>query len=207
LTPSQPQQGADYAAAAFCPDSQCVLVACPDHTARIWNVNDGREMFILRGHTGRINDAVFSADGRQLLTAADDLTPRIWDPHKGTELHILKGHDAGPKERQRGVWGGAFSPDGKLVVTCGKEGVAHLWNAATAEELVEWKGLEPARLLYGYRFSAAFSTDGLSVLTVRADGSARLWPTDPLSVAIKRKPRDFTPAERARFAAELRVQD
>jgi hypothetical protein len=41
------------------------------------------------------------------------------------------------------------------------------------------------------------------VLTVRADGTCRIWPTDPLAAALARKPRDLTPAEMHRFAAEL----
>jgi WD40 repeat protein len=47
--------------------------------------------------------------------------------------------------------------------------------------------------------SAVFSSDGQYVVTSSADGTARTWPTDPLKIALARKPRDLTPEERARF--------
>jgi WD40 repeat protein len=47
--------------------------------------------------------------------------------------------------------------------------------------------------------SAFFSPEGKTVVTSSSDGTVRTWPTDPLSIAVARKPRDLTPEERARF--------
>jgi hypothetical protein len=54
--------------------------------------------------------------------------------------------------------------------------------------------------------TAAFSADGRSVLAIirgeashASRSSARIWPTDPLSDALARKPRELTANERARF--------
>src|SRR5262249_36068724 len=41
LKPSQPQPGGDYSAVAFSLDSRRVLVACPDHSVRIWDAGTG----------------------------------------------------------------------------------------------------------------------------------------------------------------------
>ena len=172
LKPSQPQPNNDYAAVAFSPDGKRVLIGCPDHSVRVWDIADGREVLVIQGQ----NDAVVSPDGRLVLTTADDLTPRLWDAATGKELLVLKGgHQGGAKKRQHGVWGGAFNADGTQVVTCGKEGIGRLWNTATGEELASWHGLEPINWSNGYRFNAYFSPDGRWVLTQRADGSCRLW--------------------------------
>jgi WD40 repeat protein len=204
LKPSQPQPSDEYGAIAFSRDSQRVLIECPDHSVRVWDTADGREMVVIRGQ----NDAAVSPDGRLVLTAADDLTPRLWDATTGEELLVLKGHQSGAKPRQHGVRGGAFSPDGKLVVTCGKEGVCRLWDTATGQELATWTGLEPINSSNGFRFKAYFSPDGRWVMTERAEDEAcRLWPTDPLSVALEQKPRELTAEERQRFEVNPTPKD
>jgi hypothetical protein len=40
------------------------------------------------------------------------------------------------------------------------------------------------------------------VVTTSWDGTARIWPTDPLLLALSRKPRELTIEERERFAIE-----
>ena len=66
----------------------------------------------------------------------------------------------------------AFSPDGKLVLTCGGgDRVARLWDAASGKEI---------RRLEGHSFAVdlvAFASDGKHVLTGGGDGTARLWDT------------------------------
>lgn len=46
--------------------------------------------------------------------------------------------------------------------------------------------------------TVAFTGDGQRVLTL-SGSTARLWPVDPLPVALRRKPRELTAAERQRY--------
>jgi WD40 repeat protein len=62
-----------------------------------------------------------------------------------------------------GVGASAFSPDSKLVVTCG--GSAWLWDVAT---------LKPIGPPLGQALAVAFSPDGQWILTGGSDGAARL---------------------------------
>src|SRR5262249_28947966 len=48
----------------FSADGHRILTASSDHTARIWNADDGRPLVTLSGHTDRVEDACFSPDGR-----------------------------------------------------------------------------------------------------------------------------------------------
>ena len=50
---------------------------------------------------------------------------------------------------------------------------------------------------------AWFSPDAKFIYAVAADRTLRRWPIDPLAAAIKRKPRDLTPKERARYLGDL----
>ena len=56
----------------------------------------------------------------------------------------------------------------------------------------------------------AFDPEGRRLLTCSQDGTARTWFTqreDLLELADARATRDFTPAERARYAALLDIAD
>ena len=62
----------------FSPDGRLVLTGGDDSTARLWEVETGRELSVLRGHEGMIEWAAFSPDGRRVVTAAEGGTVR-WD--------------------------------------------------------------------------------------------------------------------------------
>jgi roadblock/LC7 domain-containing protein len=66
----------------------------------------------------------------------------------------------------------SFSPDGKLVVTAGADGVARVWNWSDKEGTVDPTLLPPSPDALS---SASFSPDGTSIVTASVDGRARVW--------------------------------
>jgi hypothetical protein len=64
---------------AFSGDGKRVVTASFDNTARIWDVDSGTEIAVLKGHTNSVIRAVFSSDGKRVVTVSDDNTMRIWD--------------------------------------------------------------------------------------------------------------------------------
>jgi len=67
-----------------------------------------------------------------------------------------------------GIWTGAFSPDGRLVVTSGS-GAPRIWDARSGQTL---------KILTGHSdlvVSALFDSKGERVVTASVDGTARIW--------------------------------
>ncbi|MGE3807474.1 MAG: c-type cytochrome domain-containing protein, partial [Gemmataceae bacterium] len=93
-------------AVVLSPDGKRALTASEDHTARLWDLETGREIRPFAGHTDEVLAVAFSPDGKRVLTGSADRTARLWDPASGRELRRFEAHT----ERVSAV---AFSPDGK----------------------------------------------------------------------------------------------
>ena len=107
-----------------------IVTGSDDHTARIWEAADGRELARLAGHAARVRSVAVTPDGTRIVTGSLDNTARIWEAASGRELARLAGHD-GP------VWSVAVTPDGTRIVTGSSDNTARIWEAAMA---ASWPG-------------------------------------------------------------------
>jgi WD40 repeat protein len=190
LKDSEPEVTRAVLGVAFTPDGQRLATASGDHTARIWNVDTGREQLVLRGHQAELYAVSFTDDGRRVATVSGDGTARIWDASTGRELSrmALEGHEGR-------IVGAALSPGGTHIVTFGEDQTARLWDGLTGRLLGTL-----IKHVKGIR-SAVFSPNG-QIVAVTLGGDpvmTHAWPVDFLSAARARSPRELTLAERARF--------
>jgi WD40 repeat protein len=79
-----------------------------DQAVRVYKVETGAEVLVLRGHQDRVASVAFSPDGKRLVTASVDRTARIWDLQTGRQLRVLRGHE-------RGVGSAEFTADGRVL--------------------------------------------------------------------------------------------
>jgi len=72
---------------------QILASGSADNTVRLWDVDDGKCINVLQGHTGIICSVAFGCDGmgRSLLASGSfDETIRLWDVETGECLRVLK---------------------------------------------------------------------------------------------------------------------
>ena len=65
----------------------------PDAVVRLWDVNSGKSITKLVGHTDNIRDILISDDGQAVLTASSDQTIKVWSTSEGRCLHTLTMHN------------------------------------------------------------------------------------------------------------------
>jgi hypothetical protein len=93
---------------------------------------------------------------------------RVWDVATGAELTRI--------EHTHKVRRVAFSPDGQLVVTAGRDRDAKAWDAAT--------GANRFRLTHpDFVLGVAFSPDGHRIATASRDGTEWVWESGGISQA------------------------
>jgi WD40 repeat protein len=90
---------------------------------RVWDLDSGRQVERLEGHTGHVLAVAVSADGGVAVSGGDDRKVLVWDVDAGVPLHSLEGHTS----EVRAV---AVSADGSRAVSCSTDGVVRVWDLA-----------------------------------------------------------------------------
>jgi WD40 repeat protein/serine/threonine protein kinase len=152
-------------AVAFSPDGSMICAGCGDDWsgfAEIWDVQSGRHVRTLQGHSRAVYGVGFHPLGTNVATSSHDGTVRLWNPHTGEELNVLRG------DEQR-VYGMAYSPDGNKIASVGWDRNACIWDSTTGSALQVMRGHT------SWVYAVAFSPDGKRIVTASADRTLRTW--------------------------------
>jgi WD40 repeat protein len=86
------QKGHELAvlAVAVSSDSNYVVSGSRDKSAKLWDLQTGREVRTFLGHEASVTSVFFSYDGKLLFTGSNDKTIKIWDVVTGKEIHSIE---------------------------------------------------------------------------------------------------------------------
>ena len=108
-------------AASIATPRGCAVSSSWDKTLKVWDLESGRELRCLVGHSDPDNGVAVSLDGLRALSASWDNMLKLWDLESGRELQTLVGHfDA--------VFGVALSADGRQVVSASYDKTLRVWD-------------------------------------------------------------------------------
>lgn len=132
--------------------------------AKIWDVNSGKLLAELKGHTREVWTVAFSPNGKWIVTGAGDRNIRVFDAQA---LQLAK-----TLTTPTGLRNICFSPDGRTLASCGgadNDAVVRLWDAESWRERLTLSG-HGAMI-----FQVRFTPDGKTLLSASKDGSVRVW--------------------------------
>lgn len=151
-------------AIAFSPDGCYALAGQNYGTLRLWEIDSGKELGVLRPtHYRSVHTVIFSFDGNYALSShGPDLI--LWDIKNLQELQIFRGHS----DRIRTT---AFSKDGNYVLSGGDDKTLKLWALKNGQELKNFTDHSDV-------LAVTFSQDGRYVISASRDNTIRWWPIE-----------------------------
>ncbi|MDZ8055156.1 MAG: NB-ARC domain-containing protein [Aulosira sp. ZfuVER01] len=147
---------------AFSPDGKILATGDANGEIRLWQIEDGQQILICKGHTGFVRSVAFSPDGQILASGSVDQTVKLWSVKDGKCIQTLQGHS----DRIESI---AYSPDGQLLVSGSVDQSLRIWSVNDGKCL---------QVLLGHAhtiWSVAFSPDSQTVISGSFDKTVRLW--------------------------------
>jgi small GTP-binding protein len=147
---------------AFSPDGKLALSASVDRTVRLWDVETGRCLRVLEGHTNQVFRVAWSADQRRALSSGNDRTVRLWDVETGRCLRVLEGHTGEVRDVE-------WSPDHCLALSASNDYTLRLWDLEAGRCL---------RVLKGHTdqvIKVRWSADQRRAFSGDSQGCIRVW--------------------------------
>ena len=120
--------------ARFSADGRFLITAGQDGQARIWDAATGQPTGKPLPHPNEVNWAAFSPNGELAATACDDGLVRLWDVATRSLRRELRHAES------KAAICVLFTPDGRRLVSCGRDHCLVIWDAETGAEIARQNG-------------------------------------------------------------------
>ena len=143
------------------------FVSAPD-TVTISDIDTGKDVVQLTGHTAPVHTLLFSPCGQYLASASLGATVQIWDiqnesfvmettPYEGNRVRLV------------------YTSDGTLWIADLCDNKVMIWDASMGEKLNEFETLSSCHR------ASCFSNDGTQFAICNTRGDVQVWKADTLS--------------------------
>ena len=149
-------------AIAYSPDGAYLASGSNDNTIKIWEVETGRLLRTLTGHTDSVYSVSYSPDGKYVASGSQDKTIKLWEVTTGNCIRTLTGHTSYVKSVM-------YSPDGKHLASAAWDNTIKVWEVTTGVCI---------KTLIGHTdsvYSVAYSPDGKYVASGSGDKTIKVW--------------------------------
>jgi WD40 repeat protein len=126
---------------SFSPDGRLLVAPAGKDAASIVELESGKVIATLSGHTGAVVNGEFSKDGRYVVTASTDGTARVWSTSTWKSVTVLRGH-------KNALKGASFGgPDGRSILTWSSDDTARVYAPEAYGTLKELRTLAEKRIV------------------------------------------------------------
>jgi WD40 repeat protein len=130
---------------------------------KVWELESGRLLRSLEGHTGGVWAVAVSPDGRFIVSGSDDRTVKVWEARKRAAA-ALPGRPYGWGERAVAV-----SPDGRFIVSGSDDRTVKVWELESGRLLRSLEGHTD------WVRAVAVSPDGRFIVSGSSDRTVKVW--------------------------------
>lgn len=169
-------------AMAVAPNDQYFASASFDKTAKVWDLESGETVGILRGHKRGLWDIAFCQYDKLIATTSGDKTAKVWLLTDYTCTKTLEGH-TNAVQRCR------FANKNKQLVTSGADGLVKVWDLKETE-CVATLDNHSNRI-----WALDVKDDGLALVTADADGNTSFWTDNTDQLLLEREEQERAKVE------------
>ncbi|KAJ3087136.1 hypothetical protein HK102_011735 [Quaeritorhiza haematococci] len=136
--------------------SHVIVSGSEDRTIRVWGLETGECLAVLRGHTGTVTCLQFN--GTKVISGSTDRTIRIWDIPSATCVSTLGGHED---------YVFCLDFDSRYIVTGSQDNSVKVWDVKTGDLL---------KTLRGHRLPVVcLQFDGQKIVTGAIDRTIKVY--------------------------------